>query len=64
MDLKLFALFYRFSHESTETAPPDQETLGLRFMQRAYALGREAGRAEAGRDGTDTNYQWHSPDTD
>ena len=46
VDLKFFELLQRFSNESTQTAPRDQDTLGLRFMQRAYALGKEAG-AEA-----------------
>ena len=46
MDLKFFQLLERFSHDSTQTTPRDQETLALTFMRRAYELGKEAGREE------------------
>ena len=60
MDFKFFELLQRFSRDAVQTAPPNQETLALGYMQRAYELGKDAGRAEGGRDRTDTNYQWHS----
>jgi hypothetical protein len=45
------------------TRPFDQDAFGLAFMQRAYELGKVAGRAESQGDRTETNYEWHSDDS-
>ena len=62
MDVKFFQLLRRFSRDSTQTGPPDQETVALSYMQRAYELGKDAGRAEAGQDRTDSNDPSQSDD--
>jgi hypothetical protein len=61
MDGKLFRLLLEFSCQLATTKPSDLDTLGLRYMQGAYELGKAVGRAEVKADQTATNYQW---DTD
>jgi hypothetical protein len=60
VDEKLFRLMQEFSCHFAATRPPDLDTLVLAYMHRAYELGKDAGRAEPGRDRTDTNYKWGS----
>jgi hypothetical protein len=60
MDERLFCLLQAFSRDLTATQPPDLDTFGLTYMQRAYELGKVAGRAEVRADPTSTDYEWYS----
>lgn len=57
---KLFALLRRYSRAYAQAASPDQESLALAYMQRAYELGRASGRArkDDARDATDDFNGW------
>jgi len=46
LDLKLFRLTTRFSRDFLKTRIPDLEALALFYIERAYELGMETGRAE------------------
>ena len=64
MDAKFAELLRNYANESVNTSPGNQELVALRWIHRAYALGKEAGRTEAERDRTATNYQWHSDNSE
>jgi hypothetical protein len=55
MDPNLSRLLQRFSIDLATTSPSDLDTLALAYMNLAYQLGRDAGRAEALSDRPDAN---------
>jgi hypothetical protein len=65
MDWKLFHLLQSLSDELAHNGPPDHERIALEYIIRAYALGREAGRAEQTNDenvAPDGYSAWFRPD--
>jgi hypothetical protein len=63
MDRNLSRLLRRFSSDLAQTNPSDLDTLALAYMNLAYQLGRDAGRAEAQSHGLDTNSKRDSGET-
>ena len=55
MDRKLSRLLQRFSSDLAQTNPSDLDTLALAYMNLAYQLGRDAGRAETQRHRSDAD---------
>ena len=62
LNVKLFRLLHQFSRDCAATKPFDLDTVGLSYMNRAYELGKDAGRAQSRRHRSDTNYQAQSDD--
>lgn len=44
INVKLYRLLHQFSRDCAATKPFDLDTVGLSYMNRAYELGKDAGR--------------------